>query len=75
MRDEGRSFGIGHQGQVPNHSKLLRLRVVGGEHLRLSAEVNLGQVKISKTNKLEPLLTRRNPENCCQNQGRFYFLG
>ncbi len=29
--DEGRPLGIGLQEQVPNHWKLLRLNVVGGE--------------------------------------------
>jgi hypothetical protein len=33
------------------------------------------QVKVRETTARKPLLTRRNPETCCQNQGRFYFLG
>ena len=75
MRDEGRPFGISLQGRVPNHSELLRLEVAGGEHLRISAEANLRQVKISKTNKRELLLTHRKPENCCQNQEGVQLLG
>lgn len=35
----------------------------------------LEQVRIRETNESEPSLTRRNPETCRQNQGRFYLLG
>ena len=35
----------------------------------------LWQVWIRETNASEPLLTRRNPETCCRNQGRFHLLG
>jgi hypothetical protein len=75
MRDEGRPFGIGFQEQVSNHSKLLRVKSRGGEHWGQSVREHPEQVWIRKTNKIEPSLTRRKPENCCQNQGRFYFLG
>ena len=33
------------------------------------------QVGIREANASEPLLTRRNPETCCRNQGRFDLLG
>ena len=33
------------------------------------------QVWIRETNASEPSMTRRNPENCRQNQGRFHLLG
>ena len=33
------------------------------------------QVRIRETNESEPPLTRRNPETCRRNQGRFYLLG
>ena len=33
------------------------------------------QVWIRETNESEPPLTRRNPETCRQNQGRFHLLG
>jgi hypothetical protein len=33
------------------------------------------QVWIRETNESEPPLTRRNPETCRRNQGRFYLLG
>ena len=35
----------------------------------------LEQVRIRETNESEPSLTRRDPETCRQNQGRFYLLG
>lgn len=35
----------------------------------------LEQVRIRETNESKPSMTRRNPKNCCQNQGRFYLLG
>jgi hypothetical protein len=35
----------------------------------------LEQVRIRETNGSEPSMTRRNPETCRQNQGRFYLLG
>src|SRR3954454_2753561 len=35
----------------------------------------LMQVWIRETNESEPPLTRRNPETCRQNQGRFHLLG
>lgn len=54
-------FGVGFQEQASNHFKRLSLRVVV-----VSIEVKLRnipqQVRIRKTNKTEPLLTRRNPE-------------
>jgi predicted transposase YbfD/YdcC len=33
------------------------------------------QVRIRESNESEPSMTRRNPENCRQNQERFYLLG
>ena len=44
---------------------------VGGEVSRLYLE----QVRIRETNKGEPSMTRRKPQICRQNQGRFYLLG
>src|SRR5260370_23182575 len=38
-------------------------------------ESRSGQVRIRETNESEPPLTRRNPETCRRNQGRFYLLG
>ena len=35
----------------------------------------LEQVRIRETNKGEPSMTRRKPQICRQNQGRFYLLG
>ena len=35
----------------------------------------LGQVGIRETNESKPPLTRRNPQTCRRNQGRFYLLG
>lgn len=35
----------------------------------------LGQVRIRESNESEPSMTRRNPKNCRQNQGRFHLLG
>ena len=35
----------------------------------------LMQVWIGETNASDPPLTRRSPENCRRNQGRFYLLG
>lgn len=35
----------------------------------------LKQVWIRETNESEPPVTRRKPETCRQNQGRFYLLG
>lgn len=40
-----------------------------------ASRLYLEQVWIRETNASEPPLTRRNPENCRQNQGRFYLLG
>jgi hypothetical protein len=75
MGDEGRPFGVGFQEQASNPSKLLRSRAVGSERWSQSAEAYLGQVGIRKANNPEPLLTRRKPKICGQNQGRFYLLG
>ena len=36
---------------------------------------NLEQVGIRETTERKPSMTRRNPENCRRNQGRFYLLG
>jgi hypothetical protein len=40
-----------------------------------ASRMYLEQVRIRETNESEPSMTRRNPENCRQNQGRFYLLG
>jgi hypothetical protein len=74
-RDEGRPFGVGFQERASNHSKLLRSRAVV-----VSVGVKaLGrypkQVWVRETNESEPLLTRRKPEHCRQNQGRSQLLG
>lgn len=45
MRDDGRPFGVGYQEQASNHSKLLRSKVVGGEHWRLK---RLGGVNLPR---------------------------
>jgi hypothetical protein len=44
---------------------------VGGKASRSYLE----QVGIRESNESEPSMTRRNPKNCRQNQGRFYLLG
>ncbi len=36
---------------------------------------DLMQVEVRETTARKPPLTRRNPETCRRNQGRFYFLG
>ena len=74
-RDEGRPFGVGLQGQAPNHAKLLRLRAVVVSIGVKAMRTYLMQVGIRETNESEPPLTRRNPETCRRNQGRFYLLG
>jgi hypothetical protein len=40
-----------------------------------ASRMYLEQVRIRETNESEPPMTRRNPKNCRQNQGRFYLLG
>ncbi len=43
--------------------------------IEVKCELSTRQVWIRKTNRPEPLLTRRNPENWHQNQRRFHTLG
>jgi hypothetical protein len=76
VRDEGGPFGVGFQEQAPNRPKLLsvksRVVVSVGDK---SDEVKLMQVRVRETTERKPSLTRRNPETCRRNQGRFYLLG
>mgnify|MGYP001285247453 CR=1 FL=1 len=75
MEDEGRPLGVGVQAQASNHPKLLCLRgmvvSVGVKASGMYPE----QVRIRESNESEPSMTRRNPENCRQNRGRFYLPG
>jgi hypothetical protein len=75
MRDEGRPFGVGFQERAPNHPRLLRLRAVvvsaGVKALRYTSS----RYGSERRRKLNLPMTRRNPQICRQNQGRFYLLG
>ena len=57
-RDEGRSLGVGLQGQAPNHVLLLRSRALVVSVTGKGA-ARLRQVRIRKTNASEPLKTCR----------------
>jgi hypothetical protein len=57
--DEGRSFGIGFQEQVPNHSKLLRSRAVVVSIGVKATGKYPEQVRVRETNASEPPLKRR----------------
>ena len=74
-RDEGRPFGVGFQERAPNHSKLLRSKAVVVSIGVKALRIHLKQVGIRETNESEPSMTRRKPETCRQNQGRFHLLG
>ncbi|RQT02020.1 hypothetical protein DF051_39250 [Burkholderia contaminans] len=66
-RDEGRPFGVGLQGQAPNHHELRgsRVRVVSVDG---KGRVRLCQVRIEETNASEPLKTCRNCPRRCRNR-------
>jgi hypothetical protein len=53
-RDEGRTLGLGLQGQGPNHRKLLWLNGRGGERFGKRRD-ETRQVSAEKTNVSEPL--------------------
>ena len=74
-RDEGRPFGVGFQERASNHSKLLRSKAVVASVGVKALGRYPKQVWVRETNESEPLLTRRKPENCRQNQGRSQLLG
>jgi hypothetical protein len=57
LEDEGRPFGIGFQEQAPNHLKQLLSKVVVVSVEEKSDLIR--QICIRKTNRPEPLLTRR----------------
>ena len=57
-RDEGRSLGVGLQGQAPNHLLLLRSRALVVSETGKGA-ARLRQVRVRKTNVSEPLKTCR----------------
>lgn len=40
-----------------------------------ASRLDLEQVRIRESNESKPSMTRRNPKNCRQNQGRFHLLG
>lgn len=75
MEDEGRPLEVGFQERASNHPKLLRSRAVVVSVGVKASRTYLEQVRISETNASEPSMTRRDPESCRQNQGRFYLLG
>ena len=73
--DEGRPLGVGFQERASNHPKLLCSRdMVVSVGVKASGTYP-EQVRIRETNESEPSMTRRYPENCRQNQGRFHLLG
>jgi hypothetical protein len=58
MEDEGRPFEVGFQEQASNHFKRLLSKVIVVS-IEVKRECKTRQVKMRKTNKPEPLLTRR----------------
>jgi hypothetical protein len=64
--DEGRPLGIDVRAWIPNHLKLLRLRVVV---VSVKEKVLLGQdqVSIQEMNASEPPMRCRKAYRCCQN--------
>ena len=74
-KDEGRPLEAGLQWQASNHPKLLRTKaVVVSVGVKASGEYP-EQVGTKETNASEPSLTRRKPEICRRNRGRFYLPG
>jgi len=47
----------------------------GGEHWSQSVEDYSSRCGLVETNESKPSMTRRKPQNCRQNQRRFYLLG
>ena len=62
--------------ETPSHDQLAAVKSRRSGALESKRRGHtLEQVWIRETNASEPPLTRRNPETCRQNQGRFYLLG